>query len=287
MTLLPSALRLAELGWPVFALNPGGLPWPNCQECSNSRCPAPSYRECTHLTCHAVWSATTESAALDEMWSQRPDSLIGLHVGAAGLIILDVDQHSSDKDGKAALLDLIERGYITDTVRANTGGGGMHLYYVNPGDRTVRNDNRGRVAPGIDVKSTGGYALVPPSAKVGKPGYSWVAGKSPWDRPVADMHPELLSRIVAAPEESPTGGFSVDLTRYSPKDLQRALRRLVDTGQGSRNHRLYVAARRAAEAVAAGVLGMDEALEQLTEAGLETGLNPREVRSTVLSGLRG
>jgi hypothetical protein len=99
-----------------------------------------------------------------------PDALIGLPTGDQ-IFVLDVDpRHAGDEtlarwEAKNGLLPL--------TVESRTPGGGRHLYFRATEDAAVAS-RVGALGPGIDVRGTGGYVIVPPS-----PGYSWVSNRTP------------------------------------------------------------------------------------------------------------
>lgn len=292
MTLLTPALRLADRGWQMFALNPGGLPWPNCNDCSLTCGIAEDYEACPHLLCHAAYAGTTAGIKLDQMFEDHPDSLLGLRTGiGSGLFVLDFDMHEGGKNGIETLVKMKEAGVLPLTVTALTGGGGVHLYYRHPGgDLRVPNDNRGKVGPGVDVKGDGGYVIVPPSQKTNKPnGYRWYDGRSPWQYEIADLPSSLLvviSRVKEVIRRYPAPAINVDFSLLTTKALGEALDRLEFEMVGGRNARLYEAACRAGEAVAAGAIDLEEVKGMLEARGMAAGLSGNEINGTVRSGLR-
>jgi hypothetical protein len=89
---------------------------------------------------------------------------VGIVTGPlSGILVLDVD----GPEGEA---ELKKHGHpITPMVR--TASGGLHLYFKHP-DTDIRTGIR--VAPGLDVKASGGYVVAPPSVGPnGKP-YEWL-----------------------------------------------------------------------------------------------------------------
>ncbi|WP_187292816.1 bifunctional DNA primase/polymerase [Beutenbergia cavernae] len=87
---------------------------------------------------------------------------VGLATGrASGFWVLDIDPA---KGGAASIKALeAEHGALAPTRRVRTGSGGWHLYYAMPLDGSDVRNSQGLVAPGIDVRGTGGYVVAPPS----------------------------------------------------------------------------------------------------------------------------
>ncbi|MGZ0068091.1 bifunctional DNA primase/polymerase [Microbacterium arborescens] len=80
----------------------------------------------------------------------------------SGVWVLDIDQHG--QDGVASLNEWLAENSVTlpQTFTVYTGGGGWHLYFLMEG----KTGNRGGVLPGVDVRGTGGYVLLPGSGHV-------------------------------------------------------------------------------------------------------------------------
>lgn len=124
---------------------------------------------------------------------------VGIVTGrVSGVLILDVD----GPEGEA---ELKKHGHpITPMVR--TANGGLHLYFRHP-DHDVRTGIR--VAPGLDVKASGGYVVAPPSVGAnGKP-YEWIVSID--EAELADP-PEWLIRLLGARQRkgpAPTVGEQI------------------------------------------------------------------------------
>ena len=97
--------------------------------------------------------ATSDPATIRKWWESRPDSGVGLATGDDWWV-LDIDNW---EDWDSLGLDLPE----THTV--NTGGGGAHLYLRMPDDLEIRNNQSGKIAPGVDIRGGGGQVLAPPT----------------------------------------------------------------------------------------------------------------------------
>lgn len=96
-------------------------------------------------------------------WLDRwPDANWGLATGTpSGVWVLDLDKGDS-KDGAAAIKAWMEERSIVPfaTHVVQTGSGGLHYYFTGRG-MDLR--NRVNVLPGVDVRATGGYVLLPGS----------------------------------------------------------------------------------------------------------------------------
>src|SRR5215204_4039210 len=108
---------------------------------------------------------------------------VGIVTGpVSGVLVLDVDAPEGETE-------LTKYGHPA-TPLARTPSGGMHLYFKHP-EQHVR--TRIRVAPGLDVKASGGYVVAPPSVgENGRP-YEWII--SPEEAELADP-PEWLMRLL-------------------------------------------------------------------------------------------
>jgi hypothetical protein len=289
-THLNEALRLAELGWAVFALGPTGRPYPNCKPCRETCPTAREMAACPCLLCHGCYAGTTAPEAVTAMWEALPHSLIGIATGAvSGLVVLDFDTHTANRNGLASIPTLRDRGLITRTVTAKTGGGGLHMYFTHPGEPTP-NDNRGKLAPGVDVKGDGGFVIAPPSAKRNGLAYSWFPDLSPWEMKPDDLAPEVLSIISKEQRQPQRPGVGVSHNNYDPETVIEKFSEALDilrlTGVGSRNENLYRAACRGGEAIASGTLKFGDVQVSLEEAAREAGMTGRDgIRATIRSGL--
>lgn len=164
-----AALRFGMAGWPVFPIEPGHKAPP--------------------LTRHGSKDATAVREAILAMWEAHPFANIGIATGN-GLAVIDVDPRSGGVTNPA----------WPETLTASTPSGGTHLYYGVSFE--VRN-SASAIAPGVDVRGTGGYVVGPPSLTA--------EGDYHWEhiRPMASA-PELLFR----PANRPRLGAS-----YEPPDL--------------------------------------------------------------------
>ena len=281
--MITEALRYPKLGYPIHPLQ-----WLRGEGCSCGRIACPAVGKHPRTRC-GVKDATLEEARICAWWARWPEANIGLDVGGAGLIIIDIDpQHG----GRVADLPLPAQARETVTVR--TGGGGYHLYYRAPPDVDI--SNSGVLLPeGIDVRSTGGYVVLPPSRHSSGERYQWLPGKSPWDRavlplPVA-LRPLLKVKSVPSQEPIPPSSPRRELVRervrhpYIQRALENELERLAQATEGHRNETLNRVAFNLGQIVQAGWLEREEVEHLLTEIARAIGLEETEINPTLKSGL--
>jgi hypothetical protein len=122
-------------------------------------------------------------------WRRWPCANVGIATGPrSGIVVLDVDpRHAGD-----VTLAQHERslGALPDTVVAETGGGGWHVYFIAPDDALV-----GAFPPGVDVKHVGGYVVAPPSTHWTGGVYRWRAECAPDEIEVAPLPGRWLTAL--------------------------------------------------------------------------------------------
>ena len=120
-------------------------------------------------TARGLLDATTDLYRIESWWGAMPDLNIAVATGAvSGFWVLDIDGEA----GEASLLRLeVEHGKLPSTIEAITGKG-RHLWFRMGEHGYVRN-SAGQVAPGLDVRGSGGYVLVPPSIHPSGRAYYW------------------------------------------------------------------------------------------------------------------
>ena len=146
-------------GWPVFPLHT--VIDGRCS-CNNPDCKSPGKHP---RTPNGFKDATTDQATISAWWSRWPGANIGFALRPGDLVI-DVDPRNGGEETLAALWADHEPCY---TLRSRTGSGGTHAFYhtSNP----VRS-GANALGPGVDIKTEGGYVVLPPSVHV-KGVYRW------------------------------------------------------------------------------------------------------------------
>lgn len=174
------ALWYAENGIPVFP----------CAQ--NGKAP---------LTVNGVKDATTDATKVKKMWETYPDANIG---GACGihpsnLVVLDIDEDEEKGIcGQESLENMTKGVELPTTWMSYTGGGGKHIIYTCKNPSTIK--NRVGIAPGVDVRSTGGYIILPPSVHESGNLYSWSFSEDPEETALAKM-PEALYALLSDGEK--------------------------------------------------------------------------------------
>lgn len=103
---------------------------------------------------HGFKDATTDLEQIDAWW-ETADYNLAFCPDTQGWAVLDLD----DASGVRTWQNLVETsGQSDETYAVRTPSGGQHLYYVGSLPPT-----HNRIAPGIDTRGRGSYALLPPS----------------------------------------------------------------------------------------------------------------------------
>lgn len=198
VNMLTAALAYARIGIPVFPIW-SALPFSKggfiCG-CGKLGCKNPAKHPIGSIAPHGLNDATTDEKIVRHYWTGFPNANIA---GAGGrLLVIDIDPRH---DGSVSSLEH-RFGPLPPTWRANTGGGGQHVYFASP-DAAIANSTA-RLAQGVDTRGKGGYVLLPPSLHVSGQRYAWQAGCSPSQ---VDLAP-LPAPIAAALAEPAKGGIA-------------------------------------------------------------------------------
>ncbi len=174
--MLDHALAYLKQGLPVFPVRPGPkkqplIKWKVLQE----RLPT--------------------EAEVREWWGRWPDANIGMATGAlSNRLVLDVDPRHGGVETWNVLQE--EFGPLPqDTYRVRTGGGGLHYHFKMPPSRVP--STQASLGPGIDVRATGGYAMLPPSVHESGKVYreEGAEGTTPSFYPVPSWFFTVLERV--------------------------------------------------------------------------------------------
>lgn len=182
--LLREALRLADLGFLIFPCLP---------------------RAKKPYTPRGFHDATTDASQIERWWSRWPRANIG--VSCEGLLVIDIDVVDDPSGGRRPNLwptdpDRHEQLYVAAGAVTETPRRGRHLWFRTPPGKQWQ-PKAGVLAPGVDIRTTGSYVIVPPSQTEVGP-YVWVpdAGLTspPEQLPLPpDWLVEELDRVAAKP----------------------------------------------------------------------------------------
>lgn len=272
---LQAAIALTDLGWPVFPIHEPDPSQPGGCSCRSRECGSPGKHPRVPRGLH---EATRAFEILDHWWLRWPTAGIGVATGlASGIFVLD-------EDGRQGAESLAELPPLPETVEATTGRG-SHVYLRMP-DIDIRN-SAGKIAPGLDIRGTGGYVIAPPSRHPSGCRYEWV--RDPFDHDLADAPRWLLEAIgpkepEAVPEPLEHSGSHG--ARYIKAAIDAECDELATTPEGSRNHRLNLAAFNLARFLATGDVDIAMVARRLAFAAARAGLDRREIERTLHSAFR-
>jgi Bifunctional DNA primase/polymerase, N-terminal len=216
------------------------------------------------LTPQGFKDASRDREVVRALWVSYPGPLIGVPTGeASGLHVLDVDARHRGNEWFAR-----RRNDIPITRVHRTRSGGLHLFFRHePGIRC----SAGRLAPGVDVRASGGYVIWWPAA--GLPALS--------DSPAAEW-PQWLRTALLHNQTSRTSRAVVP----DNASLLGLLRAVATAKPGERNALAFWGACRAGEMVASGLMNADSAAALIAEAAMRSGLPAAEAQRTAWSGIR-
>jgi hypothetical protein len=242
ITPMDYALRLAEDGFATFP-------------CNRSKAPA-----CPH----GFWDASTDSPVIRGLWQRHHGELVGVAAGAvSNLAVVDIDS----KHVEAHLWWEAHRALLPQTRTIRTRSGGLHLWYRDaPGLRC----SVSMIAPGVDVRATGGYVIAWHAVGLA---VLLDASLAPWPEWLSPKQTEAIQRATLQPRV--------------PDDRQIAalVRFVASSPAKQRNNRLFWAACRMAAMVASRLLAKSEAQAVLVHAAMHAGLSENEAYKTANSGL--
>jgi len=215
-------------------------------------------------TPHGFHDASWDQQFVQQLWRSHPGPLVGVPTGeVSGFHVLDIDARNSGETWFTQ-----HRDRLPATRVHRTRSGGLHLFFQHQQELRC---SAGRIAPGIDVRASGGYVIWWPAA-----GFPVLCDTipAPW--------PEWLCALLSSPPRSTTPRVVV----ANEVTLMRLLRLVASARPGERNSLTFWAACRAGEMVASGLLRADIAADVIAEAATRAGLPFLEAQRTAWSGIR-
>lgn len=280
-----AAKALIRSGRPVFPISGDKIPYRNCDDCRGLTDEA--HREvCACLRngrlCHGFYAATLDVDIFDSWCDEHPDlHMIAMPTGRkTGLFVMEYDPKNGGKDSYDRLI--ADHGVIqTETNQSPSGG--LHHVFLMP-DFNFGNIH-GKLWPGIDIKGTGGYALMPPS-ETDKGSYSVVDGMDPQPAPqwLLDKIFEYQSanrwddeahilKIQESRDYDPDS-ITPEQAEHVQKTIEYWQDRIIRAEHGEQNILIYTGARVLFSLVFHGLLTQDDAQAALEEA-CERGNHPQ------------
>lgn len=203
--MLEAALAYAKLGLPVFPCNEVKEP----------------------LTARGCLDATTDPALIAKMWHGQANANIGMHVGAANMMVVDLDIGHDINEVHRAF-----EGLPVTLLKSRTPSGGEHLFYALVEGETV-SPSASKIAPHVDIRSWHSYVLLPPSRTIDSSRstagvYEWAHEADNWPVPMPKPahRTDVMVKLAGKPRARTAGqedilppGYSIDTkinaTRYS------------------------------------------------------------------------
>ena len=238
------------------------------------------------------WQKSATSNAQDVIDARRARGACEHNVGLAmggdtRLVAIDVDGPA----GAASLAGLeATHGALPVTLTSATGrdGGGKHLIFSVPDHldmARLRNSASKIRGSGIDVRSTGGQIVAPPSRHASGRRYEWIVRVPP-----AEM-PEWLFNLMAADVEQPRlpvaksrpGVTDIGERRYASKALADICDDIRSAPSGTRNVTLFKRACRMFEYCAGIGFSYYTAEAEMLGAAMSAGLTRTESETALAS----
>lgn len=263
-TVADLALSYAKAGLKVLPLHTPDPEMVTSYPCSCGiyQCPSAGKHPRTR---NGLKDATTDAERIARWWKQWPTANVGV-VPREDIAVIDVDPRNG---GDVTLRELIaEHGPLPETLVARTGSGGLHIWLHHTGSA------RGKLGPGLDVKTATGYLVAPPSLHVCGGTYSWATKAKVAPAPTA-WRLALRPAVASTGNRKPTDGVM-----HEGRALGIAYH-VANAINGERNSLLFWAACRFWED------GADEEGWALLRRGAEIcGLDERETEATIAKAAR-
>jgi hypothetical protein len=162
------------------------------------------------LTAHGCKAATNDPATLDRYFGGSYEiANVAVATGEpSGASVLDVD------DSNALAKLIAQHGPFPQTWLAQTGSGGYH-YFFRHDERWANVKNSVKFAGSLDVRTTGGYVLLPPSLHKTGNEYRWIVAPDACELATA---PDWLMALLPRHESGDSIGSSAACPRQG--DLQ-------------------------------------------------------------------
>ena len=262
---LDAALAYAEMGYPVFPIQPG------------EKRPLVDFE--LGIT-RGLKQATTDPRRIQEIWQKHPKANVAIAPGPNVLIL--------DADSDEALLSLLLMAPTLSEAPRSRGSKGGHIWVRIPEGIELRSRARAIEEPPIDLRGLGkSYVVAPPSRHPSGTTYHWIVPlRPPANLPL--VPPRILEAILPPPPPpAPTRPPSKRETgkgrerRYALKELRSRVEQMAATPEGQRHNELVRHAVALRAWINQGVLEEGEVWEELTYAARLAGLPEAEIKKVL------
>lgn len=180
-TVLAEVQGYADLGLHVLPVQ--GIVGGVCT-CGNDKCSSPGKHP---IFPTGVYGATVDKEWLEETYQNYPNANIAIATGrVSGIILLDLDSQEA--------IDAVRSQGIPVTWKFTTGKGEQHAFKYPLLREEFYVQNAVQLAPGIDIRSDGGYSVVPTSNHYSGKQYLWV--HHPKETPLAMIPKWLMDMLI-------------------------------------------------------------------------------------------
>jgi hypothetical protein len=259
------------------------------------------------------WRAqsTTDAEIIVSWWDQWPDSVPGIDLAKAGVVVLDGDRHAEGEDGVAALDQLFKDHNLNTSaipMVMTPQNGGRHAWFKQPDDgEPIGNSDRAVRDRAINVRGHGGFVVAPGTMLSDGRRYQSYNGSPSTIAAVLHgtipMLPPAIATLLRSkqkpgcdretPQQQPTGQSSHGGVReesYAQATLDNLAKELAGMApETGRNNELNNAAMRMGHMIAAGWIGRATVEGRLFDASVANGLvkdtGVHAVRATIKSGI--
>uniref|UniRef100_A0A6M3L5W4 Putative bifunctional DNA primase/polymerase n=1 Tax=viral metagenome TaxID=1070528 RepID=A0A6M3L5W4_9ZZZZ len=202
--------------WPIIALHTIVDGQCTCRQGVKCNSPGKHPRWHPQLLPNGVHSATTDEQTIRKWWSLWPYANVGIATGKQSFDVIDIDFSIEEESaiGEESLIKIQKKRKfkLPRTVEQLTGGGGRQLFFKYGGMLK----NSVKFAPGLDVRSNGGYIVAPPSIHITGRAYEWEVDHHPADTEIAHVSQELINEVMEIEKFLPS---TMPITQALPEKL--------------------------------------------------------------------
>jgi len=226
---------------------------------------------------HGYQDASRDPETIKGWWTEFPLANIAIATGVpSNLLVLDVDPKNG---GDESLKELEKQiGPLPKTVIALTGGGGEHYYFILPVNAEIKN-SIGKLGPGLDIKTTGGYVVAEPSIHQNGRPYVYELDHHPEDTTLADVPVGLLDLLRQPPKEeylTVPEIYTHKTTRYGRRALREEAEKIIYASFGEQEMTLNVACLKIGALIKTGKIQFEEGYTVLVDAGMSMVSDPEK-----------